>query len=635
MAAATRVIGSKPSDCFQFQDPSTWTCITELASDVVVQVGDTSFHLHKTQLISRSGTLKKLVNESTGGGDDSKPCTVRLDDVPGGAEAFLLAARFCYDVETELNAGNVVPLRCAAEHLAMTEDYGEGNLVQQAESFLSEVLAGWDDTVRALNACDDAVLPAAEDLLIVPRCIDSLADKACADPTLTGWPMLQYFTAKSLEETAIWDGIGAAGRPPSPGPDWWYEQASSFGLPVYKRLIAAVRSRGMSPENVAGSLMHYARRHLSGVRRRGDNSDGSSRGRAGASGTAAVFSAGDQRTLLEEIVALLPVEKSVTPTRFLLGLLRVATVLHAAAACRDALERRAGNQLEEAALEDLLIPNTGYSAETLYDVDSVQRMLEQFMVTTPPAFAASPETTDEGQLVDAPPAELRPVCSVAKLVDGYLAEVGTDANLKPSKFQTIAALVPDYARAIDDGLYRAIDIYLKAHPWLTDSEREQLCRLMNCQKLSLEACTHAAQNERLPLRVVVQVLFFEQLRLRTTVSGWFFASDNADQGSSSDNCVLQRRRSDNDLDFVAAGSLSEVTTEEDGFAAARHDEPSSPAMSVAEIHRPGKGKPKTKSALSRLLGRLGLCGRSSRQQLQPPPLPGASGKRRKSFDFGC
>jgi hypothetical protein len=79
---------------------------------------------------------------------------------------------------------------------------------------------------------------------------------------------------------------------------------------------------------------------------------------------------------------------------------------------------------------------------------------------------------------------------------------------------------------------------VQAHPWLTDSEREQLCRLMNCQKLSLEACTHAAQNERLPLRVVVQVLFFEQLRLHTMVAGWFFVLDNADQGSSSDNCVL-------------------------------------------------------------------------------------------------
>jgi hypothetical protein len=405
-------------------------------------------------LTSRSGTLQKLVNESTG--DGSKPCTVRLDDVPGGAEAFLLAARFCYDVQTELNAGNAVPLRCAAERLAMTEDYGEGNLVEQAESFLSEVLAGWSDTVRALGTCDDAVLPAAEDLLIVQRCIDSLADKACADPTLSGWPMLEYFTAKSLEETAIWTGIGAAGRPRSPGAGWWYDQASSLPLPLYKRLIAAVRSRGMSPENVAGSLMHYARRHLSGLRRLGDNSDGSSRG-----GAAAVLSGGDQRTLLEEIVAMLPVEKGVAPTRFLLGLLRVATVLHAAAACRDALERRAGDQLEEAALEDLLIPNTGYSAETLYDVDSVQRMLEQFMMTTPPAFAVLPETTDEGQLVDAPPGELMPVSSVGKLVDGYLAEVGTDANLKPSKFQTIAALVPDYARAIDDGLYRAIDIYLK------------------------------------------------------------------------------------------------------------------------------------------------------------------------------
>lgn len=168
---------------------------------------------------------------------------------------------------------------------------------------------------------------------------------------------------------------------------------------------------------------------------------------------------------------------------------------------------------------------------------------------------------------------------------------------------------------------------MQAHPWLTDSEREQLCRLMNCQKLSLEACTHAAQNERLPLRVVVQVLFFEQLRLRTTVSGWFFVSDNADQGSSSDNCVLPRRP-DDDLDLAAR---SEVTTDEDGSAAAQHEEPS-PAMSVAEIHRLGKPK----STLSRLLGKLGLGGRSSsRQRQQQPPLPGASDKRRRSFDFGC
>ena len=51
---------------------------------------------------------------------------------------------------------------------------------------------------------------------------------------------------------------------------------------------------------------------------------------------------------------------------------------------------------------------------------------------------------------------------------------------------------------------------------------------MDCQKLSLEACTHAVQNERLPLRVVVQVLFFEQLQLRTSIAGCFLVSDNLD-----------------------------------------------------------------------------------------------------------
>lgn len=38
--------------------------------------------------------------------------------------------------------------------------------------------------------------------------------------------------------------------------------------------------------------------------------------------------------------------------------------------------------------------------------------------------------------------------------------------------------------------------------------------MVDCRKLTMEACTHAAQNERLPLRAVLQVLFFEQLQLR-------------------------------------------------------------------------------------------------------------------------
>lgn len=43
-------------------------------------------------------------------------------------------------------------------------------------------------------------------------------------------------------------------------------------------------------------------------------------------------------------------------------------------------------------------------------------------------------------------------------------------------------------------------------------ERKKICSLMDCKKLTADACMHAVQNERLPLRLVVQILFFEQLR---------------------------------------------------------------------------------------------------------------------------
>ncbi|KAG2242279.1 hypothetical protein Bca52824_095880 [Brassica carinata] len=51
-------------------------------------------------------------------------------------------------------------------------------------------------------------------------------------------------------------------------------------------------------------------------------------------------------------------------------------VLRASAVTQENLERKIGVQLDEAALEDVLIPNMGNSAETLYDIDSFQRILD-------------------------------------------------------------------------------------------------------------------------------------------------------------------------------------------------------------------------------------------------------------------
>jgi len=70
---------------------------------------------------------------------------------------------------------------------------------------------------------------------------------------------------------------------------------------------------------------------------------------------------------------------------------------------------------------------------------------------------------------------------------------------------------------------------LQAHPTLSDMERKKVCSLMDCQKLSREACAHAAQNDRLPVQTVVQVLYYEQQRLREAVN---------DSGASPANAIV-------------------------------------------------------------------------------------------------
>jgi hypothetical protein len=59
----------------------------------------------------------------------------------------------------------------------------------------------------------------------------------------------------------------------------------------------------------------------------------------------------------------------------------------------------------------------------------------------------------------------------------------------------------------------------QAHPHITEGERLILCRTIDCNKLSAEACTHAVQNEFMPLCVLVQAMFTQQLQPCTTSFG--------------------------------------------------------------------------------------------------------------------
>ncbi|KAG8093016.1 hypothetical protein GUJ93_ZPchr0012g18847 [Zizania palustris] len=219
---------------------------------------------------------------------------------------------------------------------------------------------------------------------------------------------------------------------------------------------------------------------------------------------------------LDTIISLLPTEQGSVPCSFLLKLLRAACLLGSDEAYRGNLVKRIGVKLDSASVSDLLIPANSDENAIMYDVDLISAMLEEFMAQHPSSSDDddSANLQEDEEAMDAENTRLSggSELAIAKLIDGYLAEIAKDPNLPLSKFVALAGMVPLTSRPLHDGLYRAIDMYLKEHPGLTKGEKKRLCGLMDCKKLSPDASMHAVQNERLPLRVVVQVLSFEQVR---------------------------------------------------------------------------------------------------------------------------
>ncbi|KAL1544359.1 26S proteasome regulatory subunit 6B [Salvia divinorum] len=493
----------------------SWYVSTDIPSDFLVQIGDISFHLHKYPLLSRSAKLNRLIYESRDAAEINK---ISFDDLPGGPDAFELAAKFCYGIAVDLTATNISGLRCAAEYLEMTEDLEEGNLVFKTEAFLSYVvLSSWRDSIVVLKSCEN-LSPWAENLQIVRRCSESIAWKACANPKGIRW----HYTGKPRSSSSPkWNDSSLTPVPP----DWWFEDVSILRIDHFVRVVTAIRVKGMLSELIGASIIHYATKWLPSLVKEGATSVASPEDEGGWKGglhvivagnqeIPATFQAKDQRMIVESLISIIPQHRDCVSCSFLLRLLRMANMLNVAPALVTELEKRVGMQLEQATLSDLLIPcyNT---KETIYDFDLVQRLLEHFLVQE-----QSSPTRQDTKMHDSAQrgSNLNAKMRVARLVDSYLTEVARNRNLSLTKFQVLAEALPESARTCDDGLYRAVDSYLKAHPTLTEHERKRLCRVMECQKLSVDACMHAAQNERLPLRVVVQVLFSEQVKISNAVA---------------------------------------------------------------------------------------------------------------------
>ncbi|KAF9620458.1 hypothetical protein IFM89_012635 [Coptis chinensis] len=545
-----------------------WFCTTGLPSDIVIEVDDMSFHLHKFPLMSKSRKLHQLITEQETSTEEAEQqqqqegeeevedngieLHITLQDFPGSSETFELAAKFCYGVKFELTSSNVVPLRCAGEFLEMAEDYSEKNLISRTETFLTQsVLKSVKESIKTLKSCE-AIMSLAETIDIPQRLINSIAARASStDPSLFGWPINE---GSSEANQILWNGIDTGARRKK-NADSWFEDLALLSLPLYKRLISAMKAQDLSSEIVENSLIIYAKKSIPGLSRST---------RKLSSTSSMVVTEAEQRELIETIITNLPLEKnkkrnssstSTTGVRHLFGLLRTANILNVSESCRTVLEQKIALRLENASLDDLLIPSYSYLIETLYDVECVERILGYYLDNN--LGEGSVIEMDSGDLEECggrlSSPLINPVMLVGKLIDGYLSEIASDANLKPQKFYDLAVALPDQARLFDDAnlvpefwtmpvIYHVTSIccdlrygvyygnpttcnVVSAHPGITEEERENICGVLDCQKLTLEACTHAAQNERLPLRAVVQVLFFEQLQLRNAIAGSLLAAD--------------------------------------------------------------------------------------------------------------
>ncbi|XP_066323712.1 BTB/POZ domain-containing protein At1g03010-like [Miscanthus floridulus] len=419
-------------------------------SDLTVEVGTSSFALHKFPLVSRSGKIRRLVAEAK----DAKLARLNLHSTPGGAPAFELAAKFCYGVHVDVTVANVAMLRCATHYLQITDDFSDKSLELRAEAFLHDaVLPSIASSVAVLHSCE-ALLPAAEDVGLVPCLIAAIASNVCKEQITSGLSKLDQCAAQ-LKPAAAFADLDSQG-------DWWGKSVAALSLDFFQRLLSAVKAKGLKQETVTRILINYAQNSLHGLMARDVHRCGGS-----AANTDAVKK---QCAVVEAIVGLLPAQskKSPMPMAFLSGLLKTAMSVSMSSICRADLEKRIGMQLDQAILEDILIaagacagaatPGGHGQQHALYDTDVVARIFSVFL-----NLDDDHNEEDAGFDYDSPRSPKQSLLvKAAKLLDSYLAEVALDSNILPSKFISLVELLPDHARVVTDGLYRAVDIFLKA-----------------------------------------------------------------------------------------------------------------------------------------------------------------------------
>ncbi|XP_022863610.1 BTB/POZ domain-containing protein At5g17580-like [Olea europaea var. sylvestris] len=458
----------------------TWRPKSKLSPEVQCHIRGVQFTLDGELAATKSAKLSKLLKEYT-----QNDLSRLLDDIPADPESFELVGRFYHGYDIKLSNENVVRVACIAHYLGMTESHCPNNLLNKALNFFEhQILPNWQSCIKALISAEN-VLEQSVNLGLVDACMETIVTKAQEDPRLLGEP-IKNFSSDDDDSDGKEMAIKPNARRRLFDLEWKSEDLMVLSLRFYEPIIREMIQRKVPLEYVAASLYQYAKKWVFEKEENGE------------------------KETVESLERLIPHQKGMFPCSFLFEMLKSAVSLDASTECKNGLEIRIGKQLDQANVKDLFIPTQGYTEDEQHDTESIRRILKNFY-----SNYTGPDASG--------------FIKVAELVDNFLAEVASDIDLKMSTFISLADMSIAVSEGTDrtlDGLYRAVDIYLDKHRHLTESEREKLCRVLDCNKMSVEAREHAAQNERLPLRVVVQVLFIGQLQLRDNITKEVQGSDD-------------------------------------------------------------------------------------------------------------
>ncbi|RZR87097.1 hypothetical protein BHM03_00014416 [Ensete ventricosum] len=379
-------------------------------------------------LISRSGYFKKALIESSS--DVELP-----HSFPGGSETFEMVALFAYDSPLPLDPFNVSALRCAAEFLQMTEDHTSRNLCETSDLYLNQVvLQSWDDTLIVLQTCQ-TLLPMAEELLIVSRCVESLAFMACMeilDPEQRRHrpvPTLQALAGRPWDSEAVKEVAGQ---------DLWIKDLIALPFQFFRRIIRSLRRQGMKEKYVSPIVVFYANKwvlskktHKFWENTAEEDGDGTAGNKVSA--------------ILRGILELLPAANSaeIVPVTFYFALLSISLALNLHDSIGLKLQDLVAYHLHLAQAEDFLLPdNRLQNIASSPELKTMERVVSINVSSRNETTAANSSST------------------VAELWDMYLSRVAVDPKLGPDRFTKLIETVPMADRDTHDHLYKAINTFL-------------------------------------------------------------------------------------------------------------------------------------------------------------------------------